>query len=82
MLNNYKKTYKILLNRSRLEVSVEKCAVLRHTHSLSSLLHDYTLEGHTIAIKKLHTYSVPYSVGIDDMVTHVQIISNKSTYRH
>jgi len=49
-INEWTKTW-------QMKVNVEKCAVLRCT---CPILHDYTLEGHTIAIKKLHTY-VPWS---------------------
>ena len=66
-------------NTWQMKVNVEKCAVLRCTRSLSPILHDYTLEGHPIAIKKLHTY---LGLEIDNTMTwssHIQTISNKST---
>ena len=61
-----------------MKINVDKCAVLRCTHSLTPLQHAYTLSGHSFDIKKLHTY---LGVGIDSnksWSSHVQMISNKS----
>ena len=49
------------------------------TRSLTPLQHAYTLSGHNLDIKKLHTY---LGVGIDNNMSwssHIQMISNKST---
>ena len=51
-----------------------KCAVLRCTRSLTPLQHAYTLSGHNLDIKKLHTY---LGVGIDNNMSwssHIQLM--------
>ena len=39
-----------------MKIYVEKCAVLRCTHSLSPIQYNDTLSGHEIAIKDRHVY--------------------------
>ena len=71
-LNEWTKLWQIKIN-------VDKCAVLWYTRSLTPLQHAYSLSGHNLDIKKLHTY---LGVGIDNNMSwssHIQMISNKST---
>ena len=62
-----------------MKINVDKCAVLRCTRSVTPLQHAYTLSGHNLDIKKLHTY---LGVGINNnksRSSRIQMISNKST---
>ena len=62
-----------------MKINVDKCAVLRYTHSLSPIQHNYTLSGHEIASKECFIY---LGVEIDNNLkwsSHIQTISNKST---
>jgi len=63
----------------QMKTNVKKCAILRCTHSLSLMQHNYTLSGHEIAIKDRHVY---LGVEIDNTLkwsSHIKTISNKST---
>ena len=40
----------------QMKITVDKCAVLRCTRSLSPIQHNYFLSGHKIAIKDRHIY--------------------------
>ena len=62
-----------------MKIYVDNCAVLRCTHCLSPIQHNYTLLGHEIAIKDRHVY---LGVEIDNNLkwsSHMQTISNKPT---
>ena len=63
----------------QMKINVDKCAVLRCTRSLTPIQYAYTLLGHILDIKKLHTY---LGIGIDNTMSwssHIQTISNRST---
>ena len=53
------------------ELNINKCAVLRCTHSPIPIQYAYTLMGHTLEIKKLYTY---LGVGIDN-TTYIMVIA-------
>ena len=63
----------------QMKINVDKCAMLRCTHSLTPIQYAYQLLGHFLNVKKLHIY---LGIGIDNTMSwssHAQTISNRST---
>ena len=64
-------------NKWQMKLNIDKCAVLRYTHSLTLIQYTYTLMGHNLEVKKLHTY---LGLGVDNSISwssHIQTISNR-----
>ena len=66
-------------NKWQMKLNVYKRAVICCTLSLIPIQYTYTLMGHNLEVKKLHTY---LGLGIDNTISwssYIQMISNRST---
>ena len=63
----------------QMKINVDKCAVLRCTHSLNPIQYTYTLSGHNLNIKKSHTYLGVANDNTMSWSSHIQTVSKRAT---